>query len=343
MSYGYPYNPQMMGVMPQYGNFYQQPAMAALKETNVLNENQIAELKQKAGKINFLPTREEILRSLCTHRHDGTFSIRPESQDSSVYVCNICGERIDLGANYDHSVIQQLVEYLNGAFNAMKVKNNGTVGNDIMKSLGEAMVLIKRMPGMCEIVDRNFQKVDNAAQGIYQGYSQSAAQASNAILGMAGTPYAPAYNAPGAFPGMMPGMMPQQGGVVLQSQVAGNPFAGPTMVMPNGVPGMQQPMMQPMQQQQVPPPIQGYPNAQQMVMTPYGPQPVQQQPYQGVMMQTQPVMDPMAGNAFVNPQQAQSAVQAAPAPQAQQPQQQPQQQDQQQAKSNIVNSKVFSV
>ena len=345
------YNQQQYPVMgapmyPAMGNFYQQPAAAALKEENVLDEKEIAELRQKHGRINFLPTREEILKALCTHRHNGVFSMKQEAIDSNVWVCQICGERVDLSASYSHDTCQQVVDYLNSAFNAMKVKNNGTVSNDIMKSMGQAMVLVKRLPAMTELVDRNFTRVDQAAQGVYNGYMTGAQQAIGTILGNGGSmPYNPSYMAPmgmPAMPGMpmgMPGMQPagsvyanQMGGTIMESQAIGNPFMGPVQVMPNGMPMT----MAPMQQQMAPQMM------QQQVMTPNGLM-VVNVPVgaPGVVPAAPQVMDPLAGNAMVQSAPAGYDPNAVQATQAQSAQGQTTQA--QAPTGNIVNTKTFNV
>lgn len=293
-------NPAAMGMMNYYapmsytggyGNIYQPPQQVTLKENNVLSEAEIKELMSKHGRINFLPTKEELLEAMCTHRHNGGFSMNkknPQDPTDNVWECGICHTQIDFGADYSPEVIQNMVDYLFAAFNALKIKNNGTISNDIMKALAEGMVCIKRLPGMCSLVDRSFKKATDTNQNVYNGYTYPVQQAVAAMMGNDGIPYMPGYAG-----------MPTANPTIMQSQMPGNPFAGvnPQMGMtyvggqmvPNG---------------------QIYPQQQMMTQ----PQMQPQYPGQQVVMGANNYVNPMANNpvnGVMQPQQ-QQAPQAAP-------------------------------
>lgn len=270
---GFPYGMGMQPIPAQYN--YVNPIEAMLKIPNPIGKEGFQYLRQKGGgKLNMYVTKEEMLRMLCTHRHDGAFSISLEDPENKIYRCNICDTLIDLGSVFDEETIQKMVNYLTAAFNQMKIKNTGVVTNEIMNDASQAFLFLERFPTMLKIVNTNYKNNQIGAQQVYTGYNQNAQQVMNMITGTGGIPYQPVYQQ---------GMAP-----ILQSQLVTNPFAGPIMPQQPVMGYPQQPVMYPQQQM-------GYPQ-QGMV---YPQQPVVYPQQQQVVYPQQPVAPPAAAGTVV--------------------------------------------
>lgn len=302
---GYPAQmPYGMGLapQPQQYNYYApvNPLNNLMKVQNPIGDDGFKLLKSKGGgKLNMYATREEVLRMLCTHRHNGEFSLVQEGNpEDKIFRCTICDSLIDLGTVYDIKTIENCIAYLTAWFNQMKCKNTGVVSNEIIKDMTNAFVLLQRIPGVAETVDNNFKNNQIGAQQVFTGYNQTAGQVMNMITGTGGVPYNPVYNGP---------QVP-----VLQSQLITNPFAGP--IMPAPQPMYQQPMqpVYPQQQMMYQQPM--YP--QQQMMCPQQPVVYPQQQQAMVYPQQQPVAPPAAAGTVVPEQQQQPAY---PPPQPQAP------------------------
>ena len=300
MPYGMGLAPQ-----PQQYNAYVQPVNSLnnlLRVRNPIGEDGYKLLKSKGGgKLNMYASREEILRMLCTHRHNGEFSlVREGNADENVFRCTICDTLIDLGTVYDIKTIENCIAYLTAWFNQMKCKNTGVVSTEILEDMSHAFVLLQRIPTVAKTVDDNFKNNQTGAQQIFTGYNQTANQVMNAITGTGGIPYNPVYSGP---------QVP-----ILQSQLITNPFAGP--IMPAPQPVYQQPVVyqaaypqqQPVYVQQQQP---VYPQQQQVVYPQQQPvYPQQQQPVypqqqqQMVYPQQQQMAPPPAAAGTVVPEQA---------------------------------------
>ena len=237
--FGYaPFNPQMTYGTPM---FYGAPQQPVVKPKNPIGQKGYDLLRARNGRINFNPTEEEIFRCLCTHVHDGNFMMVRENPNSNVLRCQICDTVVDFDADFDPDVLDNILKYLEGAWNHIKIMNNGVLGDEILRDMGASMVLMKRIPAMYDLTSKQFNKVVNAANGI-MNYGGIGMQNLQAITNNSGFGYIPT----------MPVNNPY-GQPMMQSQLGGmNPFMGP--VTPMGQPMMPQtpqaPMMyQPMSQQ----------------------------------------------------------------------------------------------
>ena len=86
--YGYNYNPQMFNTMG-YG-VPQRP-----KGTNGLTMEQAQELQQSAG-LNLMPTKEEYLQAICTHRDlKSGQNVLVADETGSNLTCPICASQFE--------------------------------------------------------------------------------------------------------------------------------------------------------------------------------------------------------------------------------------------------------
>ena len=209
----YPYGVQgMQYAAPQQYSTFSAAVQAAMKLPNPIGEEGYRLLKSKGGgKVNFYIPKEEILRMLCTHRHNGELKVHWVDPERAILHCDICDSLIDMGTVFDTATLNKIVGYLVTAWNQMKMKNTGVISNEIITDLGKAIALVERFPAAMEVVDQNFVKNSVAANNIQYGFVDSASQALNMLHGTGGYGYQPYY---------------QQSSPVFQSQVSGNPFMG---------------------------------------------------------------------------------------------------------------------
>lgn len=269
MYYG---NPGMV-MMPNM--MYSAPTVKPNFQKNPIGDEGIKLLKSKGGgKLNFHATKEEMLKMLCTHNTDQGPDLFTDDMNEGRYHCNICGEELNLKAVYNPAVVSQIVDYLVAAFNNIKLKNNGVISNDILTDLAKSMVLLKRFPSCLEVVNKNYERIDNMGQGVFQSYGSSVANTVNMITGGGGMSYVPMYST---------------GGVYQQSMLPGNPFMGTVMPQGQAQPVMAQPVMpqQPVMSQPVIVNVQTPQGIVPHIQTPQGLVPYN--PNQGmVMAQPQP-------------------------------------------------------
>lgn len=210
MYYG---NPGTVMMMPNM--VYAAPGVKPSFQKNPIGDEGIKLLKSKGGgKLNFHATKEEMLKMLCTHNTDQGPDLSTDNMNEGRYHCNICGEELNLKATYNPAVVSQIVDYLVAAFNNVKLKNSGVISNDILEDLAKSMVLLKRFPSCLEVVNKNYERIDNMGQSVFQTYGTSVANTVNMITGGGGLSYVPMYST---------------GNVYQQSTLPGNPFMGTVM------------------------------------------------------------------------------------------------------------------
>lgn len=268
----YSYQPTMpygspMGSM-QFGAAPPQNQMAALN--NFLTPEQMSEIQQYPQQFPTKLTKDEFLRSICTHKANGRITL--EQTTDGQHHCTICSKDFylyQLDTPDDviygicknlHDLLQSIKTYMLGAPEALK---------DIYMMLG----FIEKLPLLWKSAVKTFEQASNAtAFGLQQGHNQDTFQMLGAVMGggmmngmggfygqQAVVPPMAMYQQPG-YGGqpMMPSQAPIQGA---------NPMAMPQPPVYGQTPGygFSQPYGQP--QAPVPPamysapqPPPGYPN-----------------------------------------------------------------------------------
>lgn len=200
------------------------------KNTNPLTKEQAAELRQTGGGLSLVPTREESLRAICTHRDLNTGESRLVSNDDGSVTCTICGSTF--------STLEVTQDQVKEATNVVLDILQNTkalyldIPEDVCAQYFKIIPLVEKIPQLYKVASDNFKQ--------YEGINPLSNEGSNNLFAR--------YN-------MMTGpVMPQYNYQPMQYQ----PMYGQQLVQPQFA--QQQPMMNYAPQQP-------YYNQQMMQMT----------------------------------------------------------------------------
>lgn len=241
--YGYNYAPQPVQQMPW---------------TQGLTDEEAAFLKKHAPEFSLEITKEEMLKSYCTHKDVKTRRSTLVQNPDGTYTCTTCGETF----NIVQLSPEEVESHINGTKDILQTIKFCNVGMspEAIRAYNQFLPLLDKAPKLYEIAMREFAKV-NPGGNIMPAYSNNAfAMLGNAVGGMGmGFVPQPGYAQP----------MYQQPQPVQQQAGGFNPF------MQQYQPMYTQPMYQ--QPQYVQPgqvmPQQGFMNQPQQVQAPVAPQP----------------------------------------------------------------------
>lgn len=286
-----------------YGQPQQQPAVL----NNFLTPEQIAEIQTLPQTFPTKLTKDEFMRSICTHKNNNRIML--EQTTNGEQRCALCGktfflydtdtsdETIEAICKNMHDLIQSIKTYMLNAPEALK---------DIYMILG----FIEKIPLLWKSSVKTFEQAFNSsAFGFQQNQNPDSFQMLGAIFGGMGVP-----GVPGAgFYGQGYGMPPQQG-FAPQFQQGGYGMAQPN-VAPPAMPQQQPAPQTPAFGAQTP--QYGFTQPNYMNPTPtapmaYGQNPIGYvEPTQG-MAQTQITMTPMNPGQSMQVGNAQPAMQTPP-------------------------------
>ena len=221
MPYGVPVGGMPYGAAPQN-------QMAALN--NFLTPEQMAEIQQYPQQFPTKLTKDEFLRSICTHKSNGRITL--EQMNDGQHHCTICSKDFFLYqldtpdetiygiCKNLHDLLQSIKTYMLGAPDALK---------DIYMMLG----FIEKLPLLWKSAVKTFEQASNAtAFGLQQGNNQDTFQMLGAVMGggmMGGM--GPYYGQHAAVPPMaiyqQPGYGAQYGAPMMPAQA---PIPGATQM-----------------------------------------------------------------------------------------------------------------
>ena len=240
---GMPMQPAFAPV-PMQNQFaaYQPPAPQnnPLRQTNPIGEEGYKLLRSKGGggNVNFVISREEMYRSICNHRHNYEWAVVPTNNPGE-FRCTICGAIMNKNDHFDPDILDDCVNYLKESWEWAKVRNTGTMSNDIITDYGKTFALLTRYPKAYRKIHENYVNNDVSGSFVMQGMQPNLQnQALSMVSNAGGIAYVPTYQ------------------TQYQSQIVGNPFApmGPVYPPQQPPPVQYQPAYVPQYQAQYPQP-----------------------------------------------------------------------------------------
>ena len=185
-----PYGTMAPGMPYATGASQQQSAVL----NNFLSPEQMSEIQQYPQQFPTKLTKDEFLRSICTHKANGRITLE-HTQDGQHH-CTICAKDFflfDLNTSDEviygicknmHDLLQSIKTYLLNAPDALK---------DIYMMLG----FIEKLPLLWKSAVKTFEQASNAtAFGLQQNYNQDSFQMLGAMFGGGGGMMGGFYNQP---------------------------------------------------------------------------------------------------------------------------------------------------
>lgn len=225
---GQPYN----GYDP---NMYSYPAMGYTNMPTPANQNaltdeeiQILKNARPTSKIELAIDRNDVIRSMCTHKDNGRDVVMQVSDGSGDVFCPICGARWKPDMKTKEEVEALVAELLDQMQNA---KWAGDLPVDLTRELFTLMPLLKKYPDIHEYAMNTFNKY-YSARGMYSAADTNIYGMYNSLFG-ANTP-ATGYAAPQGYYGQAPAQgyynqQPAQGYVPNNMPATSvNPMQAPT-------------------------------------------------------------------------------------------------------------------
>lgn len=225
------------------------------KNTNPLTKEQAAELRQKGGGLSLVPTKEEVLQAICTHRDLTTGESRLVPNDDGTVTCTICGSTF--------STLEVDQEQVKEATNVIIdiLQNTKALYLDIPEQVCadyfKIIPLVAKIPQLYKVASDNFKQ--------YEGINPVSMEGSNNLFArynMMTGPTAPMYAQPMQYQPMYQQPVYQQPAydpnMAVYNQVPQQPFYGQqamqmTAEAPIGNPFYGQPQQAPAYQQPVAP------------------------------------------------------------------------------------------
>lgn len=207
----------------QYGiGFQQRPTP---KYTQPLTPEQINRLRTQGNPFKIEVSEDDLLRSACTHRENGTSTLVYQGTDekgNEVVQCAICGEKFSM-VEYDEKELQDAVDTIINLLQTSKTMYLDAPAN-LISQFYQIIPLLKKFPQLYQIAMNNFNKYEMTL-GMNPGMNVAGGNGFQIMNGMLANPY------------------------MAMGQTYGQPFGQP-MGQPQV---MQQPMQQPMMQPQMNP------------------------------------------------------------------------------------------
>ena len=143
------------------GSMYGQNKMVVPQNTQPLTQAEQNELKKKSPAFTTELTRDELLRSYCTHRNkDGSTLV--ENPDGTG-TCTICGETVVFPANgYTKEEVQEIVMKFKNLLNAIKCQYFD-IPPQIVKEFFQIMPYVEKVPELYNLAMQNFNSYNRNA------------------------------------------------------------------------------------------------------------------------------------------------------------------------------------
>lgn len=143
------------------GSMYGQNKVVVPQNTQPLTQAEQNELKKKSPAFTTELTRDELLRSYCTHRNkDGSTLV--ENSDGTV-TCAICGETIVFPANgYTKEEVQEIVMKFRNLLNVIKCQYFD-IPPQIVKEFFQIMPYVEKVPELYNLAMQNFNSYNRNA------------------------------------------------------------------------------------------------------------------------------------------------------------------------------------
>lgn len=223
---GYGQQPMMGMYGSQGGMQYAQQAQA--KMTQVLSEEDIKLLRQTGGAFSLQVEPLDVKRALCSHKHNGKFSIL-ENGDGSV-TCSVCGATFFL-LDKDQGEIQEITRRFIDVLQSIKTYYLDIPENYITDYF-KMIPLLEKVPKFYELALHNFKKYEanNPLQqggNMYGGFNMLNALTSPGFGMQQGFMQQPMQGYP--QPQMMQGYGQPQQGYMPQGQMG---YGQPQMMQP---------------------------------------------------------------------------------------------------------------
>lgn len=188
--YGYNYNPQMFNTMG-YG-VPQRP-----KGTNGLTMEQAQELQQSAG-LNLMPTKEEYLQAICTHRDlKSGQNVLVADETGSNLTCPICASQFE-ALNMTEQDVKDAVKIVADILENTKMLYLD-IPPEVCQEFMKILPMVKKIPALYKIAAANFRQYENAVTTAQNGPSSLIGQYNyiNSPMGPSG------YSVPNPYPQQM--------------------------------------------------------------------------------------------------------------------------------------------
>lgn len=141
------------------GSFYGQNKMVAPQNTQPLTQAEQNELKKKSPTFTTELTREELLRSYCTHRNKDGSALSPNPDGSAT--CTICGEVVAFPPEgYTKEEVQEIVMKFDNLLNVIKCEYFD-IPPQIVKDFFQIIPYVKRVPALYNLAMQNFNSYSN--------------------------------------------------------------------------------------------------------------------------------------------------------------------------------------
>lgn len=143
------------------GSMYGQNKVVVPQNTQPLTQAEQNELKKKSPAFTTELTRDELLRSYCTHRNkDGSTLV--ENSDGTV-TCAICGETIVFPANgYTKEEVHEIVTKFRNLLNVIKCQYFD-IPPQIVKEFFQIMPYVEKVPELYNLAMQNFNSYNRNA------------------------------------------------------------------------------------------------------------------------------------------------------------------------------------
>ena len=193
------------------------------KMTQGLTVEDIKELRRKGGGFSLDIPPIEFKRARCTHKENGAFSL--VNNNDGTHTCTICGKTLALEA-FEFEVAKGITDNFLNLFELTKLYYLN-MPESYIENITQMIPVIQQMPELYRIALADFQKYENAGNGLSQRGGMYGANLLNAIVspGFAGGYQQPINQPNYGQPQMQYGQPQQQyypqqqGGYPVQGQV----------------------------------------------------------------------------------------------------------------------------
>ena len=159
--------------MMQYATNYQRPLM-----TQPLTKEEISLLQDKGGAFSTKVTQEDMLKSYCTHKNNGTV-VAYQNPDGS-FTCPICGETFEMLDLTKESVEADVKKVIDDMQNIKLTYLD--ISSEVARQYFPLIPLLQKLPKLAVMAAANFAKYENNGNAFTNGTSPYGFAAYNQLV-----------------------------------------------------------------------------------------------------------------------------------------------------------------
>ena len=137
------------------------------KNTNPVTKEQLAELRKNGGGLSLVPTKEEMIQAICTHRDLNTGESRLVQNDDGTVTCTMCGSTFST-LEVDQEQVKEATNVILDILQNTKALYLD-IPDQVCSEYFRIIPLVKKIPDLYKVASDNFKQYEGVNPMSYEG------------------------------------------------------------------------------------------------------------------------------------------------------------------------------